>query len=126
MPTHREICCAIEVNGSLLQEYQGGDEYPKPHVIQTSYVEAQDSATFSFRCGVLPGYQFAVGGRVSFRVYINGNEICRESITKERRDLTLEGPVSVDKSGREAIYPFQFARVSLGMSCFIFLEKEIF
>lgn len=121
MPVFKDISCSIQIGSSTLQEYDdvGDDQSSQSPVTKVVYVEAQESATFSIICEVLPSYVYdaTAGNRVSFRVYINGRAYCRKSINAEKPKLVLKlrGSYGVDSSGIEFVHPFQFAGVSIGM-----------
>lgn len=101
------------------------DQSSQPPATKTVYIQAQESATFSIRCMMLPGYKPVIGNRLSFRVYIGGKEYCRRSIdidTSKHKVLSLEGAEGVDYAGNIFVHPFQFAGVSLGMLYRLFVQ----
>ncbi|KAL0635976.1 hypothetical protein Q9L58_005115 [Maublancomyces gigas] len=117
MPVFKDISCSIQIGSSTLHEYGdvGDDQSSQSPVTKVVYIEAQESATFSIFCEVLPSYvhDATAGNRVSFRVYIDGRAHCRRSINvKEHNHVCeLQGSYGTDSSGIEFVRPFQFAGV---------------
>lgn len=73
MPTAKNIRCTVHAKDEPLQEYHDNQSQSSVSSPITVYIQAGNASPFWIRCEVLKDYQYTLGDRISFRVYIDGN-----------------------------------------------------
>lgn len=119
MPTLKDLRCTIHTKEGPLEEYQleaDGHQSSLSPDTRTVYIQAHDGADFWIACEVLPGYKATVGDRVSFRVFLDGEDMGSLGLAGSECKDDIKGIYSRDSSGHSFVQPFQFSKIPLGMS----------
>jgi len=118
MPWLEDFMVTIEVNGFPAQEYENDDwEVPDQWPSITKDIEAPPGAGLGIRCTVLPGYDYADAGSLSFSIWLDGEYAAKKHVRKDEYDgmmgtTTLQSTTSVrNESGDTETIEWRFPNV---------------